>query len=153
MFIWTVRAIVSAFTRYVPQLGEFIGHVHRCTELDPVLRESFPTLPKVSIDYAVLEKAGRVLVVESGFDWDDIGSWTAISKYLASDGAGNVGNAALTAVDSRQNLIYSTEGKRIALLGVQDLIVVQTADALLICNRHEAERIKDLVAAVPADLQ
>jgi mannose-1-phosphate guanylyltransferase len=153
MFIWTVHAIVSAFSRYVPQLGEFIALIHRSTELGPILRDTFPGLPKVSIDYAILEKADRVLVVESGFDWDDIGSWTAIAKYLKSDAAENVGNAAITAVDSRQNLVYSTEGKLIALLGVQDLIVVQTADALLICNRHEAERIKHLVAAVPPELQ
>ncbi len=153
MFIWTVRAILSAFNRYVPALGEFIGLIHRSTDLAPILRERFPTLPKISIDYAVLEKAGRVLVVESGFDWDDIGSWTAIAKYLDSDAAGNVGNATLATVDARENLVYSTEGKMIALLGVQDLIVVQTADALLICNRHEAEKIKQLISQVPAALQ
>lgn len=153
MFIWTVRAILAAFNRHVPALSEFIGQIHRTENLSPVLTETFPTLPKISIDYAVLEKADRVLMVESGFDWDDIGSWTAIAKYLDSDAAGNVGNATLAAVDSRQNLVYSTEGKLIALLGVQDLIVVQTADALLVCNRHEAERIKHLIAEVPAALQ
>src|SRR6266853_240158 len=153
MFIWTVRAILSAFNRHVPALGEFIAQLHRSTALEPILRDVFPKLPKISIDYAVLEKTRRVLMVESGFDWDDIGSWTAIAKYLASDASGNVGNAELAAVDSRQNLVYSTEKKLIALLGVQDLIVVQTGDALLICNRHEAERIKNLVAQVPAALQ
>jgi mannose-1-phosphate guanylyltransferase len=153
MFIWTVRAIMSAFNRHEPQLGEFIGQVRGSSDLVAILRDAFPSLPKVSIDYAVLEKAGRVLMVESGFDWDDIGSWTAIAKYLPSDAAGNVGNATLAAVDAHHNLVYSTEGKLIALLGVQDLIVVQTADALLVCNRHEAERIKHLVAEVPAQLQ
>lgn len=153
MFIWTVRAILAAFNRHEPHLGEFIGQIRRSTDLGPILRETFPTLPKISIDYAVLEKAGRVLMVEAGFDWDDIGSWTAIAKYLRADAAGNVGNAELATVDSRENLVYSTEGKLIALLGVQDLIVVHTADALLICNRHDAERIKHLIAEVPAALQ
>ncbi|MGB8166828.1 MAG: sugar phosphate nucleotidyltransferase [Chthoniobacteraceae bacterium] len=153
MFIWTVRAILAAFNRHVPVLGEFVAQIHRSTDLGPILRETFPALPKISIDYAVLEKADRVLVVESGFDWDDIGSWTAIAKYLKADAAGNVGNTALAAVDSHQNLIYSSEGKMIALLGVSDLIVVQTPDAILVCNRHEAERIKHLVAEVPAALQ
>lgn len=153
MFIWTVRSILSAFNRYVPELGEFIGQLHRSTAFETILRDDFPRLPKISIDYAVLEKAGRVLVVESGFDWDDIGSWTAIAKYLAADAAGNVGNATLATVDSRQNLVYSTEKNLIALLGVQDLIVVQTGDALMICSRHEAERIKHLVALVPPALQ
>jgi mannose-1-phosphate guanylyltransferase len=153
MFIWTVRAVVAAFNRHVPPLGEFIAQLHRSPELAPVLAETFPSLPKVSIDYAVLEKADRVLMVESGFDWDDIGSWTAIAKYLHDDGDANVGNATLATVDSRHNLVYSTEGKMIALLGVQDLIVVHTADALLVCNRHEAERIKQLIAKVPPELQ
>ncbi len=153
MFIWTVRAIVSAFTRHVPQLGEFLGQIHRSTDLAPILRDTFPTLPKISIDYAVLEKADRVLVVEADFDWDDIGSWTAIAKYLKADAAENVANTPVAAVDSRQNLVYSTEGKMIALLGVTDLIVVQTPDAVLVCSRHEAERIKHLIAEVPAALQ
>jgi mannose-1-phosphate guanylyltransferase len=153
MFIWTVRAILAAFNRHAPQLSEFIAQIHRSSDLGPILRDAFPALPKISIDYAVLEKAGRVLMVESGFDWDDIGSWTAIAKYLKADAAGNVGNATVAAVDSRQNLVYSTEGKMIALLGVQDLIIVQTADALLVCNRHDAERIKHLIAEVPAELQ
>jgi len=153
MFIWTVRAILAAFNRHVPELGEFISRIHSSPDLAGVLRDVFPTLPKISIDYAVLEKAHRVLMVEAGFDWDDIGSWTAIAKYLESDAAGNVGNLGLTTLESRNNLVYSTEGKTIALLGVQDLIIVQTADALMICSKHEAERIKHLVAQVPAELQ
>jgi mannose-1-phosphate guanylyltransferase len=153
MFIWTVRAILSAFNRHAPDLGDFIGVIHRSADFDGILRDVFPTLPKISIDYAVLEKTGRVLMVESGFDWDDIGSWTAIAKYLTSDSAENVANVAVTAVESRQNLVYSTEKNVIALLGVTDLIVVQTADALLVCNRHEAERIKHLVAQMPPALQ
>jgi len=153
MFIWTVGAILSAFNRHAPELGEFISKVHGNPDLAAVLRDVFPTLPKISIDYAVLEKAQRVLVVESGFDWDDIGSWTAITKYLTSDGAENVGNVGLTTLESRDNLVYSTEKKTIALLGVQDLIIVETADALMICSKHEAERIKHLVAQVPPELQ
>jgi mannose-1-phosphate guanylyltransferase len=153
MFIWTVPSILSAFNRHAPGLGEFINHIHRGPDLAAVLREEFPGLPKISIDYAVLEKAGRVLVVEADFDWDDVGSWTAIAKYLPSDSAGNVGNATIKTVDANNNLIYSTQPITIGLLGVSDLIIVQTGDALLICHRHEAEKIKHLVALVPPELQ
>ena len=117
------------------------------------MRETFPNLPKTSIDYAVMEKAARVLVVESMFDWDDVGGWTAIAKYLAHDDAGNESNSPLTTIDAGNNIVFTEPTKRVALLGVSDLIVVQTADALLICNRHEAERIKQLVTKVPAELQ
>ena len=100
-----------------------------------------------------MEKAARVLMVESAFDWDDVGSWTAIAKYLAEQGAGNVGNCDVSALDSSGSIIFSTQKKRVALLGVNDLIVVDTPDALLVCSRHEAERIKHLLAKVPTELQ
>ena len=100
-----------------------------------------------------MEKATRVLVVEASFDWDDVGSWTAIAKYLEKDGAENRANSPLSTIESANNIVFSEPVKRVALLGVNDLIVVQTADALLICNRHDAERIKELVAKVPGELQ
>lgn len=153
MFIWSMPSIISAFNRHAPELGEFISQIHRCEDLAPILRDTFPRLPKISIDYAVMEKAGRVLMVEAGFDWDDVGSWTAIAKYLADDGAGNVANTDLRVLEAGNNLVYSTGKSLITLLGVKDLIVVQTGDALLICDRHEAEKIKQLVAKVPGELQ
>src|SRR4051812_25706884 len=74
MFIWTIRAILSAFERHAQPLAEFVNKIHANGDFDILLRDEFPRLPKTSIDYAVMEKAGRVLVVESDFDWDDIGS-------------------------------------------------------------------------------
>jgi mannose-1-phosphate guanylyltransferase len=153
MFIWTIPAIVAALRRHAPELGAFVSRIHAGDDFAKLLAEVFPTLPKISIDYAIMEKAGRVLMVESSFDWDDVGSWTALAKYLPDHGANNVGNTEITAVEADNNLVFSTQKRRIALLGVSDLIVVETADALLVCNRHEAEKIKHLVAKVPAELQ
>ena len=153
MFIWTVHAIVRAFNRYAPELGEFIGRIHGGEDLPKLLAEVFPKLPKISIDYAILEKAARVLVVESAFDWDDVGGWTAVAKYLANDGHGNQGNCTMKTIDSANNIIFSKSARTIALLGVSDLIVVETPDAILVCDRHEAEKIKQLVAMVPPELQ
>ncbi len=153
MFIWTVHAIVSAFNRHTPELGEFIGQIHSGTDLATLLPEAFPKLPKISIDYAVLEKAARVLVVESAFDWDDVGGWTAVAKYLESDTHGNQGNCVVRTIDSANNIIFSKTARTVALLGVSDLIVVETPDAILVCQRHEAEKIKQLVALVPPELQ
>jgi mannose-1-phosphate guanylyltransferase len=153
MFIWTVEAIVAAFGEHVPELGGFIGKLNAAPDFDAVVAEDFPKLHKISIDYAILEKAERVLVVESGFDWDDVGGWPAIAKYLTADEFENMGNSPLATIDSHLNIVYTTGKKMVALVGVQDLIVVQTDDALLICNRHEAERIKQIVAKVPVELQ
>jgi mannose-1-phosphate guanylyltransferase len=153
MFIWTVHAIVGAFNRHAAELGEFIGRIHGGADLPKLLEEVFPKLPKISIDYAILEKAARVLVVESAFDWDDVGGWTAVAKYLARDAHGNQGNCTVKTIDSANNIIFSKSARTIALLGVSDLIVVETPDAILVCQRHEAEKIKQLVAMVPPELQ
>lgn len=153
MFIWTIPAILSAFNRHVPPLGELISQIHRSIDLAPVLRTTFPSMPKISIDYAILEKAARVLVVEAAFDWDDVGSWTAVAKYLEQDAAGNAKRGTVLSLESKNNIVYSKEGTSIGLLGVQDLIVVQTGDAILICHRHASEQIKNLVAKLPNDLQ
>jgi mannose-1-phosphate guanylyltransferase len=153
MFIWTIPAILSALRRHAPELGSFVTRIHSGENFAKMLGSVFPTLPKISIDYAVMEKAGRVLMVESAFDWDDVGSWTAVAKYLADQGAGNVGNCDVSAIDSSGSIVFSSQKRRVALLGVSDLIVIDTPDALLVCSRHEAERIKQIVAKVPPELQ
>ena len=153
MFIWSIPAILAAFNRHVPVLGEFVGRVHAGEDFARLLATAFPALPKISIDYAVMEKTERVLVVEAAFDWDDVGSWTAVAKYLAQDAAGNQANCAVQTIDAANNIVFSDQPRTIALLGVSDLIVVQTADALLVCSRHEAEKIKQIVARVPAEMQ
>ena len=152
MFIWTIPAILNAFERYAPALAEFVTRLRK-GDFCALLRDAFPLLPKISIDYAVMEKAGRVLVVESDFDWDDMGSWTAVAKYLSDSGSDNRANTELRSVESANNIVYTSGKKMIALMGVHDLIVVDTPDALLVCSRHEAEKIKQLVGLVPAELQ
>ncbi|EDY16872.1 Mannose-1-phosphate guanylyltransferase (GDP) [Chthoniobacter flavus Ellin428] len=153
MFIWTIRSILSAFQRHAPELGEFISRLHAGEDFAAALRNHFPQLPKISIDYAIMEKATRVLVVEAAFDWDDVGGWAAVAKYLKCDDAGNHGNCDVKMIDATNNIVFTSEPRTVALLGVSDLIVVQTPDAILVCNRHEAEKIKQLVAMVPPELQ
>lgn len=152
MFIWTIQSIMGAFNRYVPAIGEFIGRIHG-GDFAALLKNEFPFLPKISIDYAVMEKATRVLVVEAGFDWDDVGGWTAVAKYFTGDETGNRCNRPVKSLESNDNIVFSNQPRTIALLGVSDLIIVETADALLVCNRHEAEKIKQLLALMPPELQ
>lgn len=153
MFIWTIPAILSALRRHAPELSMFVTRLHSGEDFARMLGDVFPKLPKISIDYAVMEKAGRVLMVESAFDWDDVGSWTAAAKYFADQGGGNVGNSEISALEASRNIVFTAQKKRVAILGLDDLIVVDTPDALLVCSRHEAERIKHLVAKVPPELQ
>src|SRR5690606_38443531 len=134
MFIWSIPAILSAFHRHAPELAEFIERLHSSPDFLGTLRDHFSALPKISIDYAIMEKASRVLMVESSFDWDDVGSWIAGAKYLKADAAGNQVNTTVECLESSGNIVFSESKVVVGLVGVRDLIVVQTGDALLICD-------------------
>ncbi|MGI8820227.1 MAG: mannose-1-phosphate guanylyltransferase [Chthoniobacterales bacterium] len=153
MFVWTVPTVLSEFNRHTPELANFISQVSSPKRFEAALRDRFPQLPKISFDYAIMEKAARVLVVEAAFDWDDVGSWQAVASYFTNDAASNAANCDLTAIDSTNNIVFDQDGTKIALLGVHNLIVVRTGDALLVCHRHQAEKIKELVGQLPAALQ
>jgi len=162
MFIWTIPSIVREFGRLVPPLADFIAKLHGAQRVETVVHEHFAALPKVSIDYAIMERTSHILVVEANFDWDDVGNWIAASKYWPHDEYGNAANVAVTAVEASNNIIFSDPNLsqlhgapplRVGLVGVDDIIVVQTRDAILVCNRHEADKIKHLVAKLPREQQ
>ena len=153
MFVWSVPTVLSEFNRHAPELADFISQVRSPKDLDKILHERFAKLPRISFDYAIMEKAEHVLVVEASFDWDDVGSWQAVARYFKKDEHGNAAKGALTALDSSDNIIFNDGETTIALLGVHNLIVVRTGDAILICHRHQAEKIKNLVGTLPPELQ
>ena len=153
MFVWSVPTVLGEFNRHAPELADFISQLRAPENFEKVLRERFSKLPRISFDYAIMEKADRVLVVEASFDWDDIGSWRAVATYFKSDEQRNAANCAITAVDSTNNIVFNEGDTTIALLGVHNLIVVRTGDALLVCHRHQAENIKNLVGKLPPELQ
>ena len=153
MFVWSVPTVLSEFNRHAPELADFISQIRAPGKLEKALRERFSKLPRVSFDYAIMEKADRVLVVEASFDWDDVGSWRSVAKYFKNDEHANAANCALTAVDSTNNIVFDQTGANIALLGVHNLVVVRTSDAILVCHRHQAEKIKDLISRLPPELQ
>ena len=153
IFIWSVKAILAELNRHAPALGEFISAIRHSSDPTRVIQDRFPTLPKISIDYAVMEKASRVVVKAASFDWDDIGSWTSIAKYLEQLPSGNSSNTAVSSEGSNNNIVFSDQKIHLALVGVSDLIVVHTQDSILVCHRHEVERVKNLVGNLPEEFQ
>ena len=153
MFAWTLPAVLRELSAQIPALADFVAHIRGAEDFTRTLQERFPALPKISIDYAIMENAARVLMLEAAFDWDDVGSWIAVAGYLAQDEHENSTNCEITTLDARGNIVFSDRPGAITLLGVSDLIVVQTHDAMLICNRHEAERIKQLTSKIAVELQ
>src|SRR5881398_1170337 len=103
MFVWSVPTVLSEFNRHAPELADFISQVRSSKDLDKVLRDRFAKLPRISFDYAIMEKANRVLVVEASFDWDDVGSWQAVARFFKNDEHGNAANRAFTALESNDN--------------------------------------------------
>ena len=153
MFVWSLPTVIQQLATHVPVLADFVTELRSSPDLSATIAAQFPDLPAISIDYALMEKADRVLNIEATFDWDDVGSWISIAKYLENTGAENRSNQSITELDSENNIIFNSRaGCRVALLGVDDLIIVQTEDALLVANRHQADSIKNLASLLPPEL-
>jgi mannose-1-phosphate guanylyltransferase len=153
MFIWSVPTVIKELAQHTPELAQFIDTLKQSNDIEVTVAEYFPQLTPISIDYALMEKAAHVLNIEASFDWDDVGSWISVAKYLEDAPNSNKTNSPLEEVDSSNNIVF-TESKdtQVALLGVDDLIVVQTGDSILIANRHQADDIKKLVKKLPKEL-
>jgi mannose-1-phosphate guanylyltransferase len=147
MFIWRAEIFLRETERLVPPLAEFIRDFP-AGDASSYLADRFGKLPKISVDYAVMEKASEVLAVRAEFDWDDVGSWTALPDHLGSDTGGNTVRGEVIDYESRNNIALSN-GRLIALCGVENLIVVETPDALLVCHRDAAQDIKKLQPLLP----
>lgn len=152
MFFWSIRTLEAELSRHAPELASFIVAIRDSPDMATTIDSQFQQLPKISIDFALMEKASSVLNIEATFDWDDVGGWPSVAKYLDQDDAENATRGPVTQLESSNNIVYNTAGKRVALLGVNNLIVVETEDALLIADRDDADGIKRLVDLVPKEL-
>jgi mannose-1-phosphate guanylyltransferase len=151
MFAWRVAAFLAEAERSAPTLATFIKEFPQ-GDAGAYLAAKFPTLePKVSLDYAIMEKARAVETVVADFDWDDVGTWIALPKHLAADASGNTARGTVAVVNSANNIAVSN-GRVIALCGVKDLVVVETADAILVCHRDAVQDIKKLQALLPKNV-
>ncbi len=154
MFIWSIPTLLNELNAHTPELADFIAQLQNASNIQQTVAEKFPNLTPISIDYALMENATNVLNIEATFDWDDVGSWLSVSKYLDQIDGGNSSNSPVINIDSKDNIVF-TESKQthVALLGVDDLIIVQTGDSILIANRHKADDIKKIVNLLPHNLK
>jgi mannose-1-phosphate guanylyltransferase len=152
MFVWSISAILKQFRKHQPQMAEGLRQVAEGFSNDPAqpaVLERFSALPKISVDFAIMEKADRVLVIELPCEWLDVGSWTSLTEVLKADRTSNVCAAPLVAALNASNNIFVSESDHlIAAIGVSDLVVVHSDDATLICRREDAQRIKVLLEAL-----
>ncbi|MBI5725754.1 MAG: mannose-1-phosphate guanylyltransferase [Planctomycetes bacterium] len=156
MFVWQVQAIRQAIEKFLPDTGRRLqpvcDAVRQGRDIAEILKAAYPSLQKISIDYAVMEKAPKVLAVELDCQWLDVGSWPALEAVLGTDKSGNVAAAVNTAcLDSTGNIMVAEDGHLIALLGVRDLVVVHSKDATLVCPKDQAQHLKKLVDQIEKD--
>ncbi len=151
MFFWSVRTFLAEAEANTPELADFIREFP-AGDFSGYLAARFPLLPKISVDYAIMEKARSVETLLATFDWDDVGLWTALPKHLKSDAEGNATRGAVFTAGSANNIAVSN-GRTIALCGVKDLVVVETADAVLVCHRDAVQDIKKIVQQLPPELR
>ncbi len=150
MFVWKVSAIRTALKRFLPASAEALAPVAEAVakgkDYAALLEKVYPSLEKISIDYAVMEKAEKVLMVELKCNWLDVGTWPALENVTQLDDAGNVLVAQNVAVlDSFRNILVTEDNHLLAVLGMDDCIVVRSPNATLVCNKANAQRLKELV--------
>jgi mannose-1-phosphate guanylyltransferase len=154
IFVWNVESITSLFQKYAPNLYSIIAdfeEAFKVGKLGESLDRIYPTLEKISIDYAIMEKVENIVVAECTFDWDDVGSWTALRNQLPADNEENVKKGNVVSIDGKNNILVSDNDHLLAVLGVDDLVVVHTEDATLVCKSSDAQRIKEIVKYLESD--
>ncbi|MBO5953725.1 MAG: mannose-1-phosphate guanylyltransferase [Oscillospiraceae bacterium] len=153
MFIWKASTILKLFQALIPDiyaLLEKIGDAMGTPEEKAVTEAVYPKIRKISVDYAIMEPsaaAGDVLVVAGEFGWNDVGSWDMMGALYDPDARGNLAIGDVLAMDTSDSVLYSS-GKLIAAVGVDNLIVVETPDAVLVCPKDRAQDVKLVVDAL-----
>lgn len=152
MFAFRPATLGAAYGRFLPEMGGGLDRIARAwkrDEFERTLIEVFPTLEKVSIDFGVMEKLRGCLMMPLSIRWDDVGSWSALDRLRLSDAAGNVVDGEAVVIEGSNNLIASTNGV-VAVKGVDDMIIVHTPDATLVCRRDDDQGVKQVVEELRA---
>lgn len=149
MFVWNVDAILGAIEKWLPEIHEGLISIEEAVGTEgesEAVRRVYEKIPAISIDYGVMEKAENILLIEGDFGWSDMGSWDALWEVSDKDENGNAAayRDLFVGFDAKNSLIHSPR-KLVTLLGVEDLIVVDTEDSLLICKRGSSQDVKKVV--------
>ena len=154
MFCFRADVLLRAIERHMPELAAFVrkadAAAERGSEAELIAAE-YPGLQKISIDYGVMEKQSDIVVVPASFGWDDVGSWAAAYELAGKDALGNAGDGERLALDAQGCYVRAPAGKLVVLVGVRDLVVVDTGDALLVLPRERAQGVGKVIDALKAD--
>jgi len=148
MFVWKASVILEEISRWIPEIDTVLKEMRSAWQGDKpwqdVVRENFARLPDISIDYGVLERSSKVSLIPCDIDWSDVGSWDAVHEISRQDAQGNVLDGDVIAIDCKNTLLRSKD-RLLAAVGLEDVIVVETADAILLAKRGDSQRVREIV--------
>lgn len=148
MFMWRTSTVLQGLARHLPELKPVLDRIRSGAGTRPlgeVLNEEYPHAPSISVDFGLMEKARNVVVLRADFDWNDVGSWEFVRDVFPADANGNVAVGDHVLLDGRNNTVVSRE-HLVALVGVDDLVVVEDGGAILVCRRDRVQDVKRVVA-------
>ncbi len=148
IFVWRAQTILDLLSKFVPDMFvhlEKIAVSMGTPEFLNVFRTEFENIQGTSIDYAVMERAEEVVVVEAPFSWDDVGTWQSLARLRGTDADGNTLVGKCLAIDTKNSIVRSEGDHLIATVGMQDCIVVHTDSATLLINKHDEESVRKIV--------
>ena len=155
MFIWKASTILKKFKELLPEVYDClmqIGEAMNTPEEQKVIEAVYPIIPRISIDYGIMEKTDDVLVVSGDFGWNDVGSWENMNVLYEEDENGNIIVGNQINIDTKNTISYGKK-RLITTLGVENLIIVETEDAILVCDRNRAQDVKLIVDELKSQKQ
>ena len=150
MFVWTIKGILAQIEACMPELHSALEEIDQCGQEAEKVRQIFSGLESISIDFGVMEKAKKVAMLPCQLGWSDVGNWKALAEIWPQDEQGLVSNGRHLAIDSRDSILFTSDGKMVALVGVENIVVVETPDALLVCDRTRTEEVRHVVERLKA---
>jgi mannose-1-phosphate guanylyltransferase len=158
MFVWSFITITNGLEKHQPEMfaacQRWFKAAGQPAKLAKILAREYPDIKKVSVDYALMERAQNVICADGDFEWDDLGAWNALSRHLKPDPEGNCAVGDFIHVDGARNLIFDARTRNktpIAVVGLRDSILVQTDDAVLLAHKSQAQKVKELVKRLGED--
>lgn len=150
MFVWNVATILNLYKQHMPEMYDQLQSIKQSLgtpEQERVIAETYPQMQKIAIDYAIIEKAESIAALSADIGWSDIGDWARLKDELAQTEMENVSiDANHVALKTHNTLVYTTKkGKTIATIGLDHLIIIDTEDALLVCDKYDSQQVKDVV--------
>lgn len=148
MFCWRVDYLLGMYKRFLPNHYRILMKIQSALgtkQERKVVEQEFKKLKPISIDYGIMERTRKLLVIPASFGWADVGHWRAVKDILAKKTGDNVVRGKHMSVDSVNNLVYSYTGKLIATIDVNDMIIIDTEDCLLVCSRDRAQDVRQIV--------